>query len=112
MKQSIFILTSLFLSFTLFAQEFKTAVIGSNLKKDTVFVYPRQYDFEHYQGFVDDSLPNGRWIAYFDDSVSMAFSGHYKKGKPDGLFQYYYKNGRVRHTRVYKEGVKNGPFTY
>jgi|TARA_B110000261_G_scaffold163793_1_gene210837 antitoxin component YwqK of YwqJK toxin-antitoxin module len=112
MKQSIIILTSIFLSLSSFGQEFKTATIDGILKKDTVFVYPKQYDFEHYQGFVKDSLPTGKWVAYFEDSASIAFTGHYKNGKPNGLFQYYFKNGKVRHTCVYKDGIENGPFTY
>ncbi len=112
MKQLIIIFTSLFLALSTYGQKFKTTVIDGIVNKDTVFVYPKQYDWENHQGFVKDSLPNGRWVAYFDDSVSIAFIGHYKNGKPNGLFQFYFKNGRIRHTSVYKDGVENGPFTY
>lgn len=86
--------------------------IDTIIGKDTIFLYPYYYDNEYYQSLTDDSLPDGQYNAYFNDSSTLAFKGRYKNGKPQGIFHYYRKNGRVRHTCVYEKGIENGPFTF
>jgi uncharacterized protein len=76
------------------------------------FVYPVLYEDDNFQKLVNDSLHDGKWVGYYLDKKTVAFIGFYKNGKPNGIFQYYYKSGKIRHTCVYKEGIEYGPFTF
>jgi hypothetical protein len=42
-----------------------------------------------------------------EDSTLIA-KGTFKEGKPDGLWTYWYANGRMKEEGHYKQGVKNG----
>ena len=108
---SILILSS-FLLITSCKDKYRLAPQDNKVITGKAYVYPVYYDYETFHRLIDDSLPDGKWVAYYLDKKTIAFIGFYKKGKPSGLFQHFLKNGKVYHTCVYKDGKEDGPFTF
>lgn len=75
-------------------------------------IFPRIYTIDNYIDLdLDSIIENGNYIGIFKDST-LAFIGAFKDSKPDGLFHFYYFSGKLRETRMYENGLENGPFTY
>lgn len=64
------------------------------------------------EGKYRDGNKDGMWIGYYDEEKKeKSFEGAYKDGAEDGTHIYYYPNGLVKETRLYKVGVKTGKWT-
>jgi len=75
-------------------------------------IFPRTYSDDNYIDLeLQSTIEDGNYIGLFNDST-IAFTGKFKEGKPEGLFHFYYLSGKLRHTSVYENGLENGPFTY
>lgn len=56
-------------------------------------------------------IKDGSYIGLFIDS-SIAFTGRFRSGKRDGIFHFFYRNGRLRNTEIYSIGLEDGNFAY
>ena len=62
--------------------------------------------------FKDCDSINGNVIAvFYNDTNKLAFKEVYYRGKPNGLFLYYFPNGRYLQTMVYGYGQLHGDYT-
>jgi hypothetical protein len=92
--------------------EYKKVILGAPFKNDTAFVYPAyQHDEPGNWNYLIDYFPDGLFVGYYDDSVTIVFLGRFKNNTPDGLIHLYWKNGRIMATRSYADGRENGPYT-
>ncbi len=55
--------------------------------------------------FDSDSLPNGKWIWFYDDE-KVHITGNYKHGLKNGYFKTYDRNGNLISTEKYVNGEK------
>jgi uncharacterized protein len=75
-------------------------------------IFPRVFIIDNYIDLkIDTAIEDGNYIGIFKDRT-IAFTGKFKNSKPEGLFHFYYFNGKIRHTQIYENGLENGPFTY
>ena len=77
-------------------------------------VFPKIFTTDNYIDLDLDSgliIENSNYVGIFKDST-IAFIGAFKNSKPEGLFHFYYLSGKLRETRLYENGLENGPFTY
>jgi len=116
MKKLIYLLTLVLLisSCNKKAKEKRTTInhkINLKISKNNK-VFPRIYTIDNYIDLDSDSIiENGNYIGIFKDST-IAFIGAFKNSKPEGLFHFYYFSGKLRETRLYENGLENGPFTF
>ena len=45
---------------------------------------------------------------YYDDG-SIESNGYLMKNKKEGVWEYYYQNGKIKEKGTYKAGIKDGP---
>jgi antitoxin component YwqK of YwqJK toxin-antitoxin module len=62
------------------------------------------------RGFAD-GLRDGDWITYDASGKNPTAEEHYVKGKPDGVWKYWYPNGKQARQITLKEGKKHGVYT-
>jgi antitoxin component YwqK of YwqJK toxin-antitoxin module len=75
-------------------------------------IFPRIYSDDIYINLsTEDLIADGNYVGIFQDT-SIAFTGNFKNNKPTGLFYYYYSTGELKATKIYEDGLQNGPFTY
>lgn len=77
------------------------------------YVFPRLYESDKYIDLDTDTfkLKDGSYIGLFMDST-IAFTGRFICGKPDGIFHFFYRNGRLRNTEIYSDGLEDGNFAF
>ena len=76
-------------------------------------IFPRTYDNDNFIDLDTDKfkIKDGSYIGLFIDST-IAFTGRFNSGKQDGIFHFFYRNGRVRNTEIYSNGIEDGNFAY
>lgn len=61
------------------------------------------------KGIFVDGEKDGFWFLQDGDERE---EGNYKNGLKDGIWKFYYSNGKISKTGKYLEGVENGKFTF
>jgi antitoxin component YwqK of YwqJK toxin-antitoxin module len=61
------------------------------------------------RGFAD-GLRDGDWITYDATGKNPTAEEHYVKGKADGVWKYWYPNGKQARQMSFKEGKKHGVY--
>jgi len=75
-------------------------------------IFPKIFTNDNYLDFqLDSVIVDGNYIGIFADST-VAFTGKFKNNKPEGLFHYYYLNGKIFSTFVYTNGKQDGVYTF
>ncbi len=63
--------------------------------------------------YAKDSLPDGKWIFYYDAAMTQVeYIHHYKNGKRNGIFFYYREDGTIAQVIQHKNGFMNGECRY
>ncbi len=62
------------------------------------------------RGFAE-GLRNGEWITYDQTGKKPQAEEHYDKGKPDGVWKYWYANGKLKQQISLKQGKRDGVMT-
>jgi uncharacterized protein len=55
---------------------------------------------------------DGEWKHYYTDTGNLRFVGKFIDGVPDGLQQFYYRDGKPRQTGKYAGGMKEGEWRF
>ena len=58
-------------------------------------------------GSIKKGKINGEWFSYFKNG-QLWRKGNYKDGKQDGLWEWYYENGQLWRKGNYKNGEQDG----
>jgi len=61
------------------------------------------------KGVLIDKKREGVWELFQKDGKTLLSKESYKNGELDGLYEIYYKNGKLSETFQYKLGLKDGP---
>ncbi|NER15986.1 toxin-antitoxin system YwqK family antitoxin [Spongiivirga citrea] len=61
------------------------------------------------KGILVDKKREGVWELFQKDGKTLLSKESYKSGELDGLYEIYYKNGKLSETFQYKFGLKDGP---
>jgi len=67
------------------------------------------------EGFYKNGKMTGRWMSYFEDG-QLESHGTYKYiesgvySRKDGVWQYYYDNGKLRRESIIKDGIEELKF--
>jgi antitoxin component YwqK of YwqJK toxin-antitoxin module len=59
------------------------------------------------EGPLVNNKRNGKWIAWYENSVIWSV-GYFKDGLKDGASNVYYENGQIRYTKNYEQDVAEG----
>jgi antitoxin component YwqK of YwqJK toxin-antitoxin module len=84
-------------------------IITRQYKDDSPYVEVKFYAFNGRvvsEGSMMDKLREGTWTTYHKDGVTPMSIESYKKGKLEGEYTIFYKNGVLSESFIYSEGKK------
>lgn len=94
-------------AFTAIGQDYTKVLVGT----DSVFVYSYIPTYAMHTDFVDwreiywnEKVPDGNYVIFYDDSVTVAQIGRFQNNKKQGLFRYYNWYGNKQSEATYLDG--------
>lgn len=80
------------------------------INRDTFLLYPAYFENIDSFDLINDSIPNGRYNAYYNDKSTLAFTVYFHHFKVNGMMYSYSKKGVNQSVVSFKNGIAHGPY--